>query len=257
MRRSLKKKRCRVCNGKFLPDCRNLRVCSDECRAAARREVKNKRLIRDRERRAAEGRAFRPAKTIEGICLYCHNPFTKLARHFASKNKPKYCNIDCYLAHTVIRSSPLLREGDDPYRGGNWRGIRVEVREEDGNQCQLCGKDGAKIHKGLPVDHIIPFRLMVRWGFEPNARGNLITVCDPCHAVKTNVAEPMLLRGDMIGFVLELLAMHYPPDRIRSAFQLAELSTSFLDRQVALAAPLPPKSAGKEAEDEDGATAAS
>lgn len=232
MRRSLKKKRCRMCNGKFLPDRWNVRICSDECRALARRAAKHKTLLADRERRAAQGHAFRPAKKLEGTCVYCGNSFTKLARHFASKNKPKYCNLDCYIAHTQARSSPLRREGVDPYRGGNWRALRLEVRDADGNRCQLCGKAGRNNHRGLPVDHIIPARQMVLWGFEPNQVGNLITICESCHAVKTNVAEPTLLRGNLIGFTLELLAMHYPIPRIRRALDLAELSTACLDRQT-------------------------
>lgn len=209
------------------------RVCSDECRLESRRRAKAQDAERLKAIYAAQGRSFQPAKKIKGTCLQCRVPFVKLARHFASKPKPKFCDLRCYVAYTQSQPSPLLR-GAAIYRGRNWRRIRRDITARDVETCQACGRSEHK--KKPPVDHIIPYRLMLDWGLEANVDGNLITVCDSCHSKKTNAIEPKLLRGDLIGFVLGLLKMRYPEDRIRTALQAAELSTSFLDRRVRWAA---------------------
>ncbi len=106
------------------------------------------------------------------------------------------------------------RPGRKPNRGKDW----PKIRRENLDFCEICGTterhQAANIHR----DHILPARLiqLYAWG-DPNARENLICICNSDHGSKKQV-EDKLFEGDWLGFVQGLNALGWPMERVKRAF---------------------------------------
>ena len=100
-----------------------------------------------------------------------------------------FCNIDCHMAW---QSENYTGEGHPNWRGGvyfrpEWHGeggVRQEVLERDGWECQVCGRTDEESYEefgvGLSVHHIIPRRANPE---DPSIDDpeNLISLCCVCH----------------------------------------------------------------------------
>jgi 5-methylcytosine-specific restriction endonuclease McrA len=200
---------CRECGASFIRNKQWQKFCGDACSKADR----NRRLRKNRK-----------AAIIEGNCESCGQPFTK-PRHLYVKRliqrQPKFCSLSCAYAARRGADSPKFRGGVITYRGAKWLDVAEQTRARDQYLCVPCGAlTKSRKHS---VDHIIPFRLMVQWGLDPNQPDNLVTTCGSCHGKKQGF-EDRLIRGDVVGFLRGLVSIHYPLDRIRAACALAGLS---------------------------------
>jgi len=74
--------------------------------------------------------------------------------------------------------------------GRSWRQVKVDAKDRDGNECQMCGATDVK----LDSHHIVPIMAGGTNGF-----WNLITLCETCHTAaeqhtrKMDEFEPVLV----------------------------------------------------------------
>jgi 5-methylcytosine-specific restriction endonuclease McrA len=166
---------------------------------------------------------------IAAKCMQCGKDFQRPKRHYEkrkSQKKPKFCSLEC--GYQFRR----LKRGKPPVLGGKcWAAASKEARERDEKKCCICGSftSGIPKKKSMPVDHIIPRRLMQQWGMNAHDLSNLACLCCACHGKKTGV-EWALFEGDVIGFVTGLRSINYPKNRVMTAFYFAEMSASLVDR---------------------------
>jgi 5-methylcytosine-specific restriction protein A len=66
------------------------------------------------------------------------------------------------------------------YQSRQWKKLRKFVLARDKHLCQIC-LDGSKVTPGNVVDHKIP----IKQGGAPLAAANLQTLCEVCHAKKS------------------------------------------------------------------------
>jgi 5-methylcytosine-specific restriction protein A len=66
------------------------------------------------------------------------------------------------------------------YNGSKWRKVRQLALERDDHLCQNC-LDNGRVVEGNTVDHKVP----VNNGGAPYALANLQTLCERCHAKKS------------------------------------------------------------------------
>ena len=235
---------CKQCGASFLKRTTLHRFCSQKCSDASRwtfRESKQEGKCgqcgkdfvksngfqkfcsgscKERHRRALATRTPRVTAIIKAQCEYCHAEFSQPKRYYEKRNSkraPKFCSPRCTYLSRRGKSSPLYRGPANTTRGVTWKDIAKAARDRDGKACRIC-KSVSK--RALPVDHVIPERLMVKWGLFAHAMENLLTLCMSCHGKKT-YAETLLLRGDMIGFKSELNRLGYPENAVRMAFKFA------------------------------------
>ena len=64
-----------------------------------------------------------------------------------------------------------------------WRKLRVDIIEEQGGKCQMCGRSYASHGVSIHVDHIIP--LSIDWSKRLD-RNNLQLLCEDCNLGKSN-----------------------------------------------------------------------
>lgn len=140
--------------------------------------------------------ARRPA-FIEAACVACGKKFKRTAAALKRTKRP-FCSRDCQHKFTRGEQSHLYRGDHDPNRGCNWLKRAEERRKLDGYRCQRCNKTQEENGQKLSVDHIVPWRAF-KDKTEANQIGNLVSLCRPCHAHKTHVAEAQWLRGDRIA----------------------------------------------------------
>jgi len=72
-----------------------------------------------------------------------------------------------------------------------WVKVRNEVMKRDGGQCQPCKRVG-RMTLAHAVDHIVSKAkaTTLRWTrAKTDHPSNLEAICDPCHAVKTEVEQ--------------------------------------------------------------------
>jgi len=109
-----------------------------------------------------------------------------------------FCSRECSSEHNVGANNPGYRGMRHDDRGPRWNHISEEIRVRDGRICRACGAVEPK--RKFQVDHIVPYRLMIRFKLPPNDPINLMTLCHSCHPKKTAV-ESKILKGDVIGFL--------------------------------------------------------
>jgi len=66
------------------------------------------------------------------------------------------------------------------YNGSKWRKVRQLALDRDDHLCQNC-LDNGRVVEGNTVDHKVP----VNNGGAPYALANLQTLCERCHAKKS------------------------------------------------------------------------
>ena len=67
-----------------------------------------------------------------------------------------------------------------------WKSLSTKIRNRDGNKCRLCDALGTK-ERSLDVHHLT----YVRLGKERH--GDLVTLCQHCHAEQHKLAESLIL----------------------------------------------------------------
>lgn len=193
---------CAMCGAPFVSNKPWSKFCSRSCKWRAKSQ------------RSLKGR--KPEAIHRGACQQCGAEFSQKLRHYKHR-KPKFCSMEC--------AYKSRQRGDVVNRGREWPTVAASIRERDGNKCVICNSThSARGKKKLPVDHIIPFRLMLQWQMMPNDGINLLTLCTPHHTIKTR-AEDFLLKGDVRRFIDRLNAMNYPGLALKMALANAGLST--------------------------------
>lgn len=142
----------------------------------------------------------RPHNAIEHkptiVCAECGRKF-EVAPHLLKRIgtlRKKYCSKEC-ANRGQAKSRPAWNKGK-PYlalrgenhpnwRGGHinrnrldhieWKQMRQQVLERDGNQCVDCGRSAVK----LDVHHLEPWRI-----YQKDCIDGLITLCKRCHALR-------------------------------------------------------------------------
>ena len=116
------------------------------------------------------------ADMIESECPQCgrvkeFKPFQYRQR------KTDYCR-SCW--DRTGENNPNWKGGNINYYGEDWKEIREQVRQRDGNICQVCGATeedfGVKPH----VHHIEPVRSFEKAN-DAHTMSNLIQLCPVCH----------------------------------------------------------------------------
>lgn len=117
---------------------------------------------------------------VPHACIQCGKDFT-VSRSRSNAATARFCGTECW--YEWIREDPERHPawtgGYQPYYGGNWRKVARQVRERDGNRCQMCGKPPK--NQALEVHHIRAFKSFERWQ-DANVLSNLVTLCKSCHA---------------------------------------------------------------------------
>ncbi len=170
---------CEICGKSFwihpfgLKNKKNGRFCSMKCMT----------VWRSKEWTGENNPNFRNAM-IDRTCQYCKKQFRASKKQILSKHKGKesckFCSKTCYNLF-------MLKPGSTRTRGGGWNSQKKQSRKRDRYQCQICGVTKTRMDEGLPVHHIVPFRL---FGYVPgknnnhliaNQLDNLITLCNKHH----------------------------------------------------------------------------
>lgn len=168
--------RCPVCRKEFERSPSSIKskyqFCSRGCAYKGRSLGYVQRIIRKPYRR------HRGPPKPQRQCLVCGIMFT-----VTTFSRRKYCSRQCFeVAHkTNMRgvNNPSYIDGRSKnkrcYRGDDWEQIRKQVYERDNWCCQVCGKhcEGHEIQ----AHHIEEWRKT-----KDNSLGNLITLCNTCHA---------------------------------------------------------------------------
>jgi hypothetical protein len=166
---------------------------------------------------------------IKATCRECGVVFEAMARSYGLMKKksrePKFCSTQCMYKGRLGPKHASYRGGSLRSRGTGWGDLSAKIRKRDGMTCRRCGSD----EKRLVVDHIVPYRLMLKWGLEANHEHNLLTLCRSCHGFKVP-AENALFKGDVVGFAAEMKRMGYPIGPAIIAFQLAGFSMRLLEQ---------------------------
>lgn len=204
---------CAKCHEEFISNKPWAKFCSSNCSDKSRRPPKGTHV---------------PEQRIYATCKYCQKDFSQPRKSYRTtiKNRdPKYCSLKCTYADRRGEASRLHRGVHYGNRGSGWARIAAEIRSRDSKCCVICSQPQGE--KRFHVDHIVPYRLMVQWGLEPNNEINLATLCTADHGRKT-MAESKLLCGDVLGFNRTLVAIGYPVNMVRAALEFAELTTKGL-----------------------------
>lgn len=160
---------------------------------------------------------FQPRRTAQPYCsVRCHREATQAvyvtvtcahcAREFRKRGSNRrqrfhFCNKVCQHKFTRGENSHQWRGGHDANRGPNWIRLAAKIRDRDGHVCQRCGTTEAENGQKLDVDHIIPWRELIKHGVEvANDPENLVSLCRSCHRWKSMTVEKAWLeRGDCLA----------------------------------------------------------
>ena len=187
---------CPQCGSEFQKPHILAKFCSKRCKDKARQLRRNKTRIR---------------VAPSAICCHCQKHFTPARHRYSYKRIPKFCSRACAYAARTLRVIPG--------RFSKWESKAKKIRAVD-KVCLCCGGSNR-----LAADHVIPFRLMEQWGFNPNMECNLLSACGSCHGKKTR-AEKSLLAGDIVEFCRRMREINYPAERLRAMFELVGLPVS-------------------------------
>jgi 5-methylcytosine-specific restriction endonuclease McrA len=114
------------------------------------------------------------------------------------RRRPRvFCSRRCAAAFLSGPRHPMARDGTAHSPGSAWAQLAEDVRRRDGYRCRWCGRTQAENGRRLAVDHIVPRRAFPS-AADADAPGNLVSLCDSCHARKTATAERLWLRGDAL-----------------------------------------------------------
>lgn len=152
----------------------NVRFCSRKCSNPARAE---------------ELKALNPRQRTTIKCATCGKEFEEVASRI--KKNSRFCSTKCYgvwrkeAGLSKGKNNPGYRDGSTPktlarMRDREWKAIADSIREERGNRCEVCGKEGGR--RKLPVHHKIPWEVS-----NDNTPGNLLVVCQSDHARLDNI----------------------------------------------------------------------
>jgi hypothetical protein len=174
-----------------------------------------------------------------GKCDNCGKEFNRDQWAKTRRRKHEFCSRDCQYAYMRGAKHPLWRGNRRHDRGPTWKANQDLARKRDGNACQsLSCRQLSHRKEKASVDHIVPYRLAVKYGaqdgIDPNHQDNLICLCRGCHARKTQ-SESRLLRGDMIGFRSDMQTL-IPSDRLEAALSLWGLGNNHQDSLLVPAA---------------------
>jgi len=186
---------CKVCGKPFTRKRSNHLCCSRECVEKVGRRKPPPRLC---ERC---GKEFVPAldsRLVNG-----------------ERKKTRFCSKRC-----VHRALWNTVDESKEWRGVEWDRIAEAARRRDMHRCRICGTEKSdKMGRSMPVDHIIPERVMAMFSLSPHRMWNLITLCASCHSRKTYL-EKLLISGDAKGYVRKLQELRYPMGPARMAMAL-------------------------------------
>jgi hypothetical protein len=184
---------------------------------------------KDRAHAIRRKKGRKPIALLDCMCEWCGKEFQQPKRYYVGKNKnrtPKFCSPDCHYRYKrELRGNPV------EIKWKCWESASRDARKRDRGTCCICGttNSGCARKKRMPVDHIIPRRLMAQWDMDINHQDNLACVCIPCHAKKT-AAEIRIFEGKYEEFISKLAQIGYPFKRVVAAFSVAELSKSMVER---------------------------
>jgi HNH endonuclease len=217
------KKKCEVCGAEFKPNYTE-RTCSQKCGGVLRRK-----RFGGKCKECGESYWKCNSRGIDsGFCgsaccfkwkhrgafvtFNCAHCGTERRRRIVRTRptKKRFCSSRCAKQFMVGQRSPLWRGGANEDRGSEWYSVSRKIRIRDGKVCQVCGCPQKK-GDSLSVDHIIPFRVV-----NENIEVNLLSLCRPCHAVKTSI-ESRFLRGDILGFKQGLAQAGWNMEKVESA----------------------------------------
>lgn len=99
----------------------------------------------------------------------------------------------------------------EEYQDERWKARAKEIREQDGNQCKMCGATGVELH----VHHLSypppPFHL---WDAADN---ELVTLCKDCHvAIHKAATRPTISEERVLSDVMQYRIDPYTGNRMVS-----------------------------------------
>lgn len=116
-------------------------------------------------------------------CAYCGDEvevypcrLDEKENHLCSQS----CRAAWYSENLSGEDHPLWQPGNNQY-SGRWLAARRQVRNRDGNECQLCGRSGDDEGRVPDVHHIEPVRSFETED-DAHVPDNLIQLCRSCHA---------------------------------------------------------------------------
>jgi 5-methylcytosine-specific restriction endonuclease McrA len=118
---------------------------------------------------------------INTNCETCDKPIEKYPSRSHRNNF--FCSVDCraeWQSENIVGESHHQFKGGKFYYGTSWYQKRKEVRQRDGNVCQVCGITEDENGRKPAVHHIEP----VRSFNNPNnahKMKNMVQVCQSCH----------------------------------------------------------------------------
>lgn len=236
------KRRCRQCGA--IPPRAQMSFCGDECKrkyvVAKRRYTATGVCLlcgKDFEyvRRENNGKycsrlCWDRSRHREFNCAKCGKVFTRRAGD--RRPKKAYCSKECAKGHLRGANHPKYRGRRQSDRGPTWIKDSTLARQRDNNTCASLSHRPEIEHTlrrvKLSVDHVIPYRLILEWrktdkALIPNHPENLIAMCRRCHCEKTQIAEPKILIGDIVGFVAAMRRF-MDVDRLARALKLYGMS---------------------------------
>lgn len=89
------------------------------------------------------------------------------------------CRAKWYSENLSGENHPLWLPGGNRY-SGDWLAARRQVRDRDGNVCQLCGKAAGQLGQVPDVHHIRPVRNF-EVSDDAHVEENLVQLCRTCH----------------------------------------------------------------------------
>lgn len=107
----------------------------------------------------------------KAICKKCGNEFEYTRRNLHQGQEPIFCSLNCSRNNGNNKEIIDNIRCDHKYGFGFNKKLKNEIKERDGNCCQLCGET-----KKLEVHHI-------DYDKNNNEENNLITLCRKCHGI--------------------------------------------------------------------------
>jgi len=134
------------------------------------------------------GDGHHQANRITVECAWCGDDLQRIA-HRVERNSRHFCDQDCkgawWSANVHGEEHPNWDGGREDSYGHTWQIQRRAARARDAYRCFLCGiterENEGLTGRELSVHHVIP-KEEFDTRREANRIGNLLTVCDRCHA---------------------------------------------------------------------------
>jgi len=135
-------------------------------------------------RRWVGGPPCKPTTTVR--CLGCDQKFVLPGRHSHRATFRRFCSTQCWYEYLRLHPETGGRflGGAEPYYGPNWYEQARKARKRDRFTCQDCGR--VRLRPTLHVHHILPRRQFGGDYLTANQLDNLVTLCEACHARRTN-----------------------------------------------------------------------